>query len=248
MALPPAINTDYYPANWYGERGGHPIVAIIAHATVGTDSRKYLQRGGRNPDGSDRKVSIHVLIDKQGVIYRMVDDRYAANHAGYGVLKLNGKQYSQNGINLNLVTLGFELENLDNAKDPYPDVQLLSMGWQISLWRRLYGPLPIYRHTEVDPPPRKFDTRALTTAQINKWAERAATSSTPYGPYLVRGLPIYNDSQLTIPSGRYARPGDTLMIDRIATDQPKDYAPSAAHVSDSQGGGFVDLNGAVKNT
>lgn len=245
MTYSPTINTDYFPANWYSERGGQPIVAIIGHGTVGTDSRAYLKRGGDRPDGSDRKVSIHVLIDKLGTIYRMVDDHYAANHAGLGTLRLNGKIYSPNGINLNRVTLSFELENLQNGRDPYPDAQLLAMGWQIALWRRQYGPLPLFRHADVDPT-RRSDTVGLSVQQMNNWAAKVEVAGSVYGAYLVRGLPIYNDSQLRIPSGRYARPGETLEIDRVASDQPADYAPSAAHVSDAQGGGFIDLHGAVK--
>jgi len=241
----PTINTDYFPANWYSEREGQPIVAIIAHGTVGTDSRAYLKRGGNLPDGSDRKVSVHVLIDKAGTIYRYVDEKYAANHAGFGTLRLNGKVYSPNGVNLNQVTLSYELENLQNGKDPYPDAQLWAMGWQIVVWRRLFGPLPLYRHADVDPA-RRSDTVGLTVAKMNAWATRVEAQSTPHGRYLIKGLPIYNDSQLRQPSGRFLLMGAAVTIDRVASEQPADYAASAGHVSDLEGGGFIDLNGGVK--
>jgi hypothetical protein len=68
----------------------------------------------------------------------------------------------------------------------------------------------------------------------------------PHGVYLIKGLPIYNDSRLTQPSGRFLMLGSKVTIDRVAAEQPADYAPSAAHIADAEGGGFIDLNGAVK--
>ena len=171
MAYPPKIEQLSY--NWWTERGGQAIVAIIAHGTVGTDSRAYLSRGGDLPDGSDKKVSIHALIQKTGdPIYRYVPDERGANHAGYGTMPA-----PWTAINPNKCTLGFELENLQNGSDPYPDAQLLAMGWLINQWRAKWGPLPIYRHTDIDPPPRKYDTVNLTVAQIEEWAARAAQQS-----------------------------------------------------------------------
>ena len=169
MPTPP-INYDY-PARWQSSRDGAPIVAIIAHGTGGTDSRKYLQRGGDLPDGSDKKVSIHVLIQKDGTIYRQVDDARTANHAGgvlvggvfSSVLTVAGQTYR--GQQVNRHTLGFELENLQNGKDPYTDAQLWSMGWQIARWRARYGQLPLFRHATVDPT-RRRDPYNLTVATM----------------------------------------------------------------------------------
>jgi hypothetical protein len=116
------------PANWHSDRHGVTPKFIVAHGTAGIDSVAYLQRGGEKKDGSDRKVSIHVLIAKDGTIYRMVPDERVANHAGYGRVVINGKTYQSDGVNCNVASLGFELENLQNGKDPYSRNQLLSMG------------------------------------------------------------------------------------------------------------------------
>lgn len=176
MPVPP-INYDY-PARWHSGRDGAPILAIVAHGTVGTDSRKYLQRGGALLDGSDRKVSIHVLIQKDGTIYRMVADERTANHAG-GVLKngvyssvltVGGQTYR--GHQVNRHTLGFELENRQDGTDPYPDAQLLAMGWQIARWRSRFGPLPLYRHAQLDPG-RRRDPAGLTVDAMELWVRRA---------------------------------------------------------------------------
>jgi len=178
----PTINTDY-PARWHSPRAGAIPLAIIAHGTVGVDSRRYLQRGGDRPDGSDRKVSIHVLISKNGTIYRMVSDDRAAHHAGGAVrpdgtissrMSLLGTVYR--GHQINTHSLGFELENLQNGKDPYPDAQLLAMGWQINQWRAQFGRIPVIRHATLDPG-RRSDTVGLSVAQIELWAVRAAEAA-----------------------------------------------------------------------
>lgn len=167
--MPQAPRIEKLPYNWFTNRGDQKIVAIIAHGTVGRDSRAYLSRGGELPDGSDRKVSIHVLIPKSGdPIYRYVPDSKGANHAGFGTMPAPWSK-----VNPNRCTLGFELENLQNGFDPYPEPQLLAMGWQINEWRRIHGPLPIFRHTDIDPPPRKFDTKNLSVAQIEEWCNAA---------------------------------------------------------------------------
>ncbi len=180
--MQPPINYDYYPATWQSSRDGAPIVAIIAHGTGGSDSRKYLQRGGDAPDGSDRKVSIHTLIEKDGTIERMVDDARTANHAGgvlvggvySSVLTVAGQTYR--GLQVNRHTLGFELENLQNGRDPYTDAQLWSMGWQLARWRARYGALPLFRHATVDPT-RRRDPYNLTVATMELWAARAAAGA-----------------------------------------------------------------------
>lgn len=160
MSFPPKI-TDL-PADYSVDRGGLTPVAIVAHGTGGTDSRSTLQHG----DG--RGVSIHRLIPKSGDIYRMVPDERGANHAGAptAVLRLPGHVYYAGMINH--ATLGFELENLQNG-EPYPETQLLAMGWQINDWRRRWGHLPIVRHETIDPT-RRRDPVGLSVAEIERWA------------------------------------------------------------------------------
>lgn len=170
MAYPPTIKQ--LPYNWSTPRDGQSIVAILAHGTVGRDSRAYLSRGGELPDGSDRRVSIHALIQKLGdPIYRYVPDTIGANHAGFGAMPA-----PWSAVNPNKCTLGFELENLQDGTDPYPDAQLLAMGYLINTWRAKYGHLPIYRHADVDPT-RRHDTVNLSVAQIEMWAAKALAQS-----------------------------------------------------------------------
>jgi N-acetyl-anhydromuramyl-L-alanine amidase AmpD len=163
-ASPPTVLQ--LPADHSTDRLGQVPVAIIIHGTGGTDSRNTLQHG----DG--RGVSIHALIVKSGTIYRMVPDERGANHAGAASSSFRIGTRIFSGGAVNRATLGIELENLQNGKDPYTDQQLLSMGWEINRMRAKYGPLPIKRHAELDPT-RRRDPYQLSTEQIEKWANAA---------------------------------------------------------------------------
>lgn len=227
---PQIVHLSY---NWWTSRAGAAIVAIIAHGTVGTDSRAYLSRGGDLPDGSDKKVSIHALIQKPGdKIYRYVPDERGANHAGYGTMPP-----PWSSVNPNRCTLGFELENLQDGKDPYTNAQLLAMGWQINEWRRLHGSLPIYRHTDIDPPPRKYDTVNLTVQQIEAWCVKAAAYYAPWdykaGPY---GAIAQQDRRPDAPAAKLYQPGEPFEGDGELN----------GYVHDKTGIGFVPLGQVVR--
>lgn len=169
------LQTIQQPYNWWTSRDGHAIVAIVAHNTVGTDSRAYLSRGGDAPDGSDRKVSIHYLIPKSGnPIYQYVPEERGANHAGFGAMPAGYPH-----VNPNLITIGVELENASDGGtrvDPYPDAQLLAFGWLINDIRRRRGRLPILLHRTLDPTRRK-DPVGLSAPDIEAWAARAAAQA-----------------------------------------------------------------------
>lgn len=211
-------------ADYWTERGSQSIVAIIAHGTGGTNSIDTLQHGG------GRKVSAHALITKLGTIYRFVPDARAANHAGANSssFKLGGRTYRAAVVNR--ATFSFELENLNDGKDSYPDPQLLSMGWQINQWRIAHGFLPIFRHAEIDPT-RKIDPVNLSVEDIERWARRATIAFAPLS-YRVRGLPVFQRQDLTGPIAVYLLPGDRITIDQR-------YDNGAGH--DSLGRGFVRL-------
>ena len=203
-------------------------MAIIAHGTGGKDSRSTLQHG----DG--RGVSIHALIAKDGTIYQMVPDARGANHAGAPTssFTLNGRTYT--GAAVNVVTLGVELENMQDGRDSYPDAQLAAMGWLIAHWRARFGPLPILRHADLDPT-RRRDPYQLSVNDMERWV---ATVSPPPAPvkkaYTVRGLPIYQRQSLDGPVVDVLPTGAPIEIDMA-------YPNGAGH--DARGRGFVDLQG-----
>lgn len=181
MTWKPAISTAFL-CRWWSSRDNQPIQAIVAHGTQGTDSRAYLARGGDRPDGSDRKVSIHALIRKDGTIYDMLPADLAAHHAGSAVWR----HFRPGQINVNQVTLGFELENRQDGHDPYTDPQLYSMGWLINRWRAQLGALPLLRHGDIDPSRRK-DPVGLSVADMERWCLLAAQKQAGSDPWAAWG-------------------------------------------------------------
>lgn len=232
--LPPKIIK--LAANWSTSRENQPILCIVAHDTErgndNSNSIKYLQRGGELPDGSDRKVSIHALFEPNGDMYEMVHDSLAANHAGYGTLTINGKTYSKDArYNVNQISLGFELEYTKAPYNkPYPEPQLLSMGWWVRQKRNLYGSIPILRHATVDAT-RRTDTRNISVAELEHWVTKADmvtyTVPTPDNPIaykVVVSQVVYTDRKLSsnfagtrnIPT--VLKQGETIMIGDITDD------------------------------
>ena len=213
------------PYTYWTDRASAPVNAIVAHNTVGTDSRKYLSQGG------PRKISIHCLIQKDGILYRYVPDERGANHAGYGKMPAGYPP-----INPNRCTIGFELENASNGRDkvdPYTDAQLLTMGWEINRIRAKFGPLAIFRHADLDPK-RRADTVGLDIATMEQWAIKAQTYYAPAHAYHVKGLPIYQRQDLTGALAGHLATGEAIQIDAT-------YANGAGH--DALGRGFVDMDG-----
>lgn len=118
---------------------------IIIHASGGTDSRAWLSTDRRS------QVSVHRLIEKDGTLYKILPDEKQCWGAGYGSVGAT--------VNLNPFALQIELENLNDGRDPYPDVQVLSCARQVAEWWGLYGALPVLSHAQVDR--RKDDPRGF---------------------------------------------------------------------------------------
>lgn len=225
------------PANWHISRAGQKIQIIVAHDTErptdASNSIAYLQRGGALPDGSDRGVSIHALIELDGTIYEMVADELGANHAGYSKITLGNVTYAKDAkYNVNHISLGFELEYTKApSNDPYPQQQLLSMGWWINQKRALHGQIPIVLHATIDTQ-GKTDTRNLSVETIEYWCIQAAlitpnVKPTPEQPqmYKVRvSQVIYTDRSLSSPlAGSDLEPlmliaGQNILIGDITGD------------------------------
>jgi hypothetical protein len=168
MNFPPKIVDK--PSTHSIGRQGQPIRFIVVHDTErsnnDSNSIEYLVK-------NNRQVSIHLLIELDGTAYRMVPDNKGANHCGYSAVIISGVHYSRYAqFNCNVVSLGIELEKTKGNNDPYPEDQLLTMGWQICTWRDLHGPLPIFRHGSIDTQ-GKTDPRGLTVADIEYWSEKA---------------------------------------------------------------------------
>lgn len=157
-ALPPA-------ASHLGAKRTKPVRCIVLHHTGGVDSRAWLTR-----TSFPNKVSIHDLIARDGLIYRSTPAGNVAWHAGYGYLGIYAPKGSQGS--LNDVSIGIELENLGDGKQPFPAEQVDAAGFVIASYWKTYGPLPVLSHALVDGrknDPLKFDWAALYQAIYRYW-------------------------------------------------------------------------------
>ena len=102
--------------NWSVRSVGEGIDTVVVHATV-INTMEGTQRAFL--DDRIRRVSAHYVIDRDGTIVQMVDERLAAWHAG--VSELEGRS------GVNDFSIGVELINLNDGKDPYPEAQVRAL-------------------------------------------------------------------------------------------------------------------------
>jgi hypothetical protein len=156
-------------------------VAIVIHATAGTNSLGWLTS---NPSG----VSAHALITKSGLIYRMVPDDRAAHHCGYSRIVSGSALISRTtSPNPNQVTLGVEVENLNDGRDPYPEAQLAALGWLLVDWARKFPAARLVFHRNIDTQ-GKTDPAGLSWpavyAAMAPWHTPAPSLLTPDSPVI----------------------------------------------------------------
>lgn len=120
---------------------------IVLHATAG--SARSALAWLSNPTAH---VSAHYLIDKSGHIYQLVADEHSAWHAG------RASWHGQTAINEQ--SIGIELENNNDGRDPYPPAQIDALLELAKEKVAQYGIVPemITRHLDIAlPHGRKTD-------------------------------------------------------------------------------------------
>jgi N-acetylmuramoyl-L-alanine amidase len=140
----------------YSPRGGQSISMIVLHATVG--SARSALAWLTNPAA---RVSAHYLIDKSGHIYQLVADEYCAWHAG------RASWHGQTAINE--ISLGIELENVNDGHDVYPPEQIDALQQLIKAKVTQYRIAPdmITRHMDIAMPRgRKTDPAGFPWAEF----------------------------------------------------------------------------------
>jgi len=144
------INTSHKSPN-HSSRNGTPISMLLIHASAGSfaSALSWLC-------SSASKVSSHYLLAKNGAVYALVPLELAAWHAG---------RARHNGVtDLNACSVGIELANLNDGRDPYPPPQIDSA---VLLCRTLIARFNIergdvVRHRDVAlPSGRKTDPAGL---------------------------------------------------------------------------------------
>jgi N-acetyl-anhydromuramyl-L-alanine amidase AmpD len=90
--------------------GAKRLLGVVLHATAGSD--KGAVSWMQNPAS---QASAQVHIDRDGTTVRLVDDNRRSWHAGRSEWKGEG--------DVNSITLGWEIGNLNDGREPYTDLQ-----------------------------------------------------------------------------------------------------------------------------
>lgn len=137
---------------------------VIIHQTTNDNSAHAL----RTLTDPQRKVSAHYLIDRDGTIYQLVDERNRAWHAG--------ASYWGGLTDLNSASIGIELDNTGEEAFPAPQVVVL-LGLLSELQQRYQiPPQNFLGHGDVAPrrkqdPGRLFPWKILAEHGFGLWCE-----------------------------------------------------------------------------
>ncbi len=129
-----------------------PIRYIIMHSTGGKDSRNWLSKWNKGqPKSAQNQVSIHYLVQRNGIVYRIIDDAQRAWHAGIGKM-LGGE------TDCNSCSIGIELEHLNEPN--YTEPQLNNAAELVAQLIQQYdiSPAEVVSHASIAlPKGRKID-------------------------------------------------------------------------------------------
>lgn len=134
----------------YGPRPATAVVdTVVIHSTV----IPTLEATTRAFQRESSQVSAHYSIGRDGSIVQNVSTFDRAWHAGTSI-DGRGKK------NLNDFSIGIELINLNDGKDPYPDAQLNGLGNIVGMLRRRFPLTQVTTHEFIAiPRGRKNDPK-----------------------------------------------------------------------------------------
>ncbi len=153
------------PSPNYGQRkGGAGIELIVLHYTAMDDCQAALER----LCDKEAEVSSHYLIDREGALYRLVDEEKRAWHAGEG--RWAGRD------DVNSRSIGIELDNDGTGPFPEPLMTTLEALLADLLERHELPPKAVIAHSDLAPgrkndPGPYFDWARLAEAGLSIWPE-----------------------------------------------------------------------------
>lgn len=153
-------------------RGKARIATIVIHHTAGRGSARAVARYFQKPSS---KTSAHYIVGKDGTIVQSVKDADRAWHAGRP--EFMGKK------DVNSFSVGIELVNRGDGKDPYTDKQYRALGRLLAYLLDEYGVSRdrVVGHRDVAlPKGRKVDpSDNFNYARMFQEAERARRDAPP---------------------------------------------------------------------
>ena len=149
---------------------GTKVDCIVLHATV----EPTLEGTRKIFLDNLRKVSAHFVVGREGEVLQMVPVEKRAWHAGKSVLM--GKEH------VNDFSVGVEIVNLNDGKQPFTDSQYQSVAGIVRLVRSKF-PVPderIVSHAQIAlPQGRKSDPLGLDFERVKALAKLPAGDSVP---------------------------------------------------------------------
>jgi len=155
-----------------------PVSCIVLHYTAATPLRKALN-ALRDPRGNER-VSSHYLVDTDGTIYRLVDERKRAWHAGVACWK-GERDVNSTSIGIEIVSRGITAAGVPV---PYPKRQIDAVIRLCQDIQSRYRITDVLGHSDVAPsrkidPGEKFPWKRLAEAGVGKWTDNRRTTNVP---------------------------------------------------------------------
>ncbi len=127
------------------------VDGIIVHATVIPTLERTTVAFSRGENVNPNAVSSHFTVGRDGSIVQNVSTFARAWHAGVSVGPDGRKSLNGN-------TIGIELVNLDDGKDPYPEAQIQALRGLIAAMVRRFPIKYLASHEYIaQPPGRKND-------------------------------------------------------------------------------------------
>ena len=131
----------------HNSRGHKKPEVIVLHADASPNERGTI-RWLMDPAS---KVSYHVLIGRDGTIYRIIPPGRRAWHAGVARWE---KQ-----TDVNSISLGLAWANKNDKIEPLTQAQIAAAHGVLTEWRAVFGNLPVTTHALIAPG-RKTDPNA----------------------------------------------------------------------------------------
>lgn len=130
------------PSPHYSRRDGHEISMVIVHGT-GTMSTSAAVSWICDERS---RVSYHYLIGRDGKLFRLVDEKYKAWHAGRS--SWHGREV---GVSVNPIAIGIALTG--DGTEPYTDAQYWTLADLLAdlMARYRIPPSDVRGHDEVAP-------------------------------------------------------------------------------------------------
>jgi len=109
---PPVISR---PSPNFNSRDGADIDAVILHHTAGSTAE------GAISTMKNAGISAHYVVDKDGKIYQLVNDKMEAFHAGVAAIR------GDSSPTVNQRSIGIEIVNLGTGRDPFTEKQMQAL-------------------------------------------------------------------------------------------------------------------------